>query len=96
MLADLAEVEAFNATSEAQLVDRIEDADAIMLYHNLGLSRRTIERLNCCKLTVRCGVGYDDFKQAKRIADHPRINHFLCRDRFLQQGVGNSPHGGRR
>ncbi len=28
--------------------------------HSLSLSKRTIERLDCCKLIVRCGVGYDN------------------------------------
>jgi len=60
ILGDLADVEALNAHSEDELVERIEDADAIMLYHKLRLSRKTIQRLNGCKLIVRCGVGYDN------------------------------------
>ena len=31
-----------------------------MLYHNISISRSTIERLTACKLIVRCGVGYDN------------------------------------
>jgi D-3-phosphoglycerate dehydrogenase/C-terminal binding protein len=67
ILGDLADVEALDAFHEDDLVGRIEDADAIMLYHHLGLSRRTIERLQHCKLIVRCGVGYDniDFQFAR-------------------------------
>ena len=60
ILGDLAHVETLNAYSEDELVGRIEDADAVMLYHNLMLSRKTIERLNGCKLIVRCGVGCDN------------------------------------
>lgn len=60
ILGNVAEVYTLNANSEQELVDRIEDADAIMLYHNLALRRRTIERLTNCKLIVRCGVGYDN------------------------------------
>jgi len=63
-LAEVAGVEALDAHSEDELVGRIEDADAIMLYHNLGLSRQTIERLERCKLIVRCGVGYDNVDHA--------------------------------
>ena len=37
-----------------------------MVYHNLGLTRKTIERLERCKLIVRCGVGYDN------------VDHALC------------------
>ena len=32
----------------------------VMLYHNISLTRFTIERLKHCKLIVRCGVGYDN------------------------------------
>ena len=60
ILGDLAEVVALNAFSEDDLVGRIEDADAVMLYHFIGLSARTLQRLERCKLIVRCGVGYDN------------------------------------
>jgi C-terminal binding protein len=59
-LDDLAEVVALNAFSEDALVGRIEGADAIMLYHFVSLTARTIERLEHCKLIVRCGVGFDN------------------------------------
>lgn len=60
VLGELARIDALDAFSEADLVGRIEDADAVMLYHNLALSRVTIERLKQCKLIVRCGVGFDN------------------------------------
>lgn len=60
VLGDTAKVEALDAYSEDDLVDRIEDAGAVMLYHNLALTRKTIERLQQCKLIVRCGVGFDN------------------------------------
>jgi len=60
VLGELAEVEALEATSEEELWGRVEDADALMVYHYLSLSRRTIERLERCKLIVRRGVGYDN------------------------------------
>ncbi len=60
IIGDLADVIACNAFHEDELIGRIEDADAIMLFHNLALSRKTIERLECCKLIVRCGVGFDN------------------------------------
>ena len=64
ILGDVADVVALNAFSEEELSGRIEDADAIMLYHFLGLSARTIERLERCKLIVRCGVGFDNVDRA--------------------------------
>ncbi len=60
ILGDLADVVALDANAETELEGRIEDADAIMLYHHIGIGRGTIERLRQCKLIVRCGVGYDN------------------------------------
>jgi D-3-phosphoglycerate dehydrogenase/C-terminal binding protein len=64
ILGDLATVEALDAYDEDELAGRIEDAAAIMVYHNLSVSRKTIERLDRCKLIVRCGVGYDNVDHA--------------------------------
>src|SRR5271154_1479675 len=60
ILGDLADVVALNASSEDDLVDRIEDADAIMIYHRTRMSARTIDRLKNCRFIVRCGVGFDN------------------------------------
>jgi D-3-phosphoglycerate dehydrogenase/C-terminal binding protein len=59
-LGDLADVVALNAPSEAELPGRLDDADAVMLYHNVSLGAGTINRLTRCKLIVRCGVGFDN------------------------------------
>ncbi len=60
VLGDLAQLVALDAKHEDELVGHIEDADAIMLYHEISLSQKTIQRLKHCKLIVRCGVGYDN------------------------------------
>lgn len=60
VLGDIAEVTALDALGETELIGRIETADAIMLYHNLSLTSRTIQRLTQCRLIVRCGAGYDN------------------------------------
>lgn len=60
VLAGTATVVALGARSEAELVGRIEPADAIMLYHEIGIARQTLDRLQRCKLIVRCGVGIDN------------------------------------
>jgi D-3-phosphoglycerate dehydrogenase/C-terminal binding protein len=80
ILGDLANVVGFDAHGEEELVGRIEDANAIMLYHNMGLSRTTIARLKDCKLIVRCGVGYDN------------IDHVFARERGI--AVANVPDYG--
>jgi len=60
ILGDIADVVALDAYSESDLVGKIENADAIMLYHNLRISTATISALTNCKLIVRCGVGFDN------------------------------------
>jgi len=54
-----AAVEALGAMREEDLLGRVEEADALMVYHFVGLSRKTIERLERCRVIVRPGVGYD-------------------------------------
>jgi C-terminal binding protein len=67
LLGDLGEIIALDGHHEDDLIGRVEKADAIMLYHELRLSAKTIDRLTNCKLIVRCGVGYDnvDWKRAR-------------------------------
>lgn len=60
ILDGLARVTALEAIDEKQLVGRIEKADAIIVYHEMILSRATIERLERCRLIVRGGVGVDN------------------------------------
>jgi C-terminal binding protein len=79
-LAGLAKVEAFDALHEDQCAGRIEDAAAIMMYHNIRLTRRTIERLRNCRLIVRCGVGFDN------------VDHAYARERGI--AVANVPDYG--
>jgi C-terminal binding protein len=80
VLGDIATVEAMNAYREDDLFGRVEDADAMMVYHHLLVTQRTIERLKHCKLIVRCGVGYDN------------IDHVFARERGIN--VGNVPDYG--
>ena len=64
ILGDLADVTGLDVSRESELAGRVEDADALMLYHLIGLGRQTIERLKHCKLIVRCGVGFDNVDHA--------------------------------
>jgi len=79
-LAGLAAVEAFDAYHEDEFAERIDDAAAIMMYHTIQLTRRTIERLKNCRLIVRCGVGFDN------------VDHALARERGIV--VANVPDYG--
>jgi len=80
ILDGLATVEALDAYSEEDCRGRIESADAVMMYHNLALTRATIERLERCRLIVRCGVGIDN------------VDHAFARSRGI--AVANVPDYG--
>jgi C-terminal binding protein len=64
VLGDLAEVVALDAMAEDELFGRIENADAIMMYHQIHMTSRIISELTRCKLIVRCGVGIDNVDHA--------------------------------
>ncbi len=75
ILGDVAEVVALEATDESQLAEVVEPASAIMVYHAISLSAKTIHSLKQCKLIVRCGVGYDNVDgQAAREMGIPLAN----------------------
>jgi C-terminal binding protein len=76
VLEGVARLEALDARQEEQLLGRIEDADAVIVYR-LDLSRRTIERLEHCRIIVRGGVGHD------------RIDGLFARERGIP--VANVP-----
>jgi D-3-phosphoglycerate dehydrogenase/C-terminal binding protein len=65
VLDGAAEVIALDAMSEADLVGRIEDADAVMVYHYFRFTSESIDRLENCKVIVRPGVGYDGIDTAR-------------------------------
>ncbi len=60
ILGDLADVVALNATEEDHLVGKVELADALVVYHAIHISRKTLERLERCRVIVRAGVGFDN------------------------------------
>ena len=43
ILGDIADVHTFDAYDETELHGKIEEADAIMLYHNLSITKATLE-----------------------------------------------------
>lgn len=60
ILAGVADVEALDAVGEPALQGRIGHADALMVYHNVKLSRTTLDELTHCKIIARVGVGFDN------------------------------------
>ena len=80
ILKDVATVEALDVHNESELWGRIENADCIMVYHTLKVTKATIERLTNCRLIVRCGVGYDnvDHAFARTRGIMPVSDHGYC------------------
>src|SRR5688572_26518600 len=64
VLGDIAEVITLDAMVEDDIIGRVEEAEAIMMYHQIHMTRRSLERLTRCKLIVRCGVGVDNVDHA--------------------------------
>jgi len=64
VLGEVAAVEALGLFHEDELRERVAEADALIVFHFVTVSRQTIERLEHCKLIVRCGVGYDNIDYA--------------------------------
>lgn len=80
VLGDVAHVTAVRAQSEAELVGRIEQADALIVYHLVRITRETIARLQRCRIIARGGVGFDNIDSA------------YCRERGI--AVSNVPDYG--
>jgi D-3-phosphoglycerate dehydrogenase/C-terminal binding protein len=60
VLADMAEVPCLEQVEESGLTGKIEDADALIVFHTIRISASSIRRLRKCRAIVRCGVGYDN------------------------------------
>mgnify|MGYP001004915620 FL=1 len=60
VLGEHVEVTALHAHCESELLGRVEQADALIVYHEVSLTTSTIRRLERCRVIVRGGVGYDN------------------------------------
>lgn len=58
-LAGFAAVECLQAKSEDELVGKVNDADALIVFHEVDIRQPTIDLLDKCRVLVRCGVGFD-------------------------------------
>ena len=69
ILGHLADVVAIQATDEGQLAGHVEDADALMVYHFVQLTGATMNRLQRCRLIVRCDQDVPRSKRRHRRTD---------------------------
>jgi len=60
VLDGVAQVVALGARSEGELVGHVETAVALIVYHEVDITRSTIDRLDACKVICRGGVGFDN------------------------------------
>jgi len=69
IIGDLAKIETLLAHSITELEGKVEDADAIIVYHEVSLPESVIRRLSNCRVIARGGVGYDavDFRLAGKL-----------------------------
>ncbi len=75
VLDGVARVEALGAHHEDQLLGRVEDADAMVVFHEIFISRKIIDRLEKCRVIVRAGAGFDNVDgQAARERGIPFCN----------------------
>lgn len=75
VLDGLARVESLDAHHEDELLGRIEDADAVVVFHEIYISRKIIDRLEKCRIIVRAGAGFDNVDgQAARQRGIPFCN----------------------
>src|SRR5436305_6526215 len=60
VLGRLADVELLQAGDEAVVAERVPDADALLVFHNMRLTDACFARLPHCRAVVRVGVGVDN------------------------------------
>ena len=60
VLDPVADVRLLQTDDEADVIRLGADADALLVFHTIKLTERTIEALTKCRGIVRCGVGYDN------------------------------------
>ena len=66
IIGDIADIEPLLARSLDELEGKVDDADAIIIFHEVSLPEAVIKRLSNCRVIARGGVGYDavDFRFA--------------------------------
>lgn len=60
ILKDIGNIKTLMATKEEEIREEIEDADALIVWHEIIITEKTINRLANCKIIVRAGTGYDN------------------------------------
>jgi len=60
ILKEIGYIKTLMARGEEEIWGQVEDADALIVWHEVSISRKTINRLQNCKIIARGGTGYDN------------------------------------
>ena len=60
VLGSEAQIKCFVCTDESQLPDEISTLTALMVWHTVTLTSKTLRRLDACRAIIRVGVGFDN------------------------------------
>ena len=60
VLGPQAIIHCYECTEESQLPEDLSELDAVMVWHVISLSGKTLRRLESCRALIRVGVGYDN------------------------------------
>ena len=60
ILGDMADVIALDATSNADLDERVTQAHALLVFHFVSIREELIRRMPNLKVIARCGAGFDN------------------------------------
>lgn len=60
LLGDIADITPLALTREEEFVPHAHKADALLLYHDIGIGQAAIARMDRCHMIVRCGVGFNN------------------------------------
>lgn len=60
VLDDVADVTLLQTNDEANILPHAGKADALLVYHDIKLTEKSMSALTKCKGIVRCGVGFDN------------------------------------
>jgi len=60
ILKEFGKIKTLMSKQERELWGYVEDADALIVWHEVTISRKTISRLTNCKIIARAGTGYDN------------------------------------
>jgi len=60
ILKEVGNTKTLMAREEEEIWGQVEDANALIVWHEITISRKTISRLMNCKIIARAGTGYDN------------------------------------